>query len=45
MEDDLDIMERMDEFYDELNFDVPDVEIEYEEQNDDDNCTDGACKI
>ena len=45
MEDDLDIMERMDEFYDELNFDVPDVDIEYEEQTDDNDCIDGACKI
>lgn len=45
MEDDLDIMERMDDFYDELNFEVPDVDIQYEELNDDDNCTGGACKI
>jgi hypothetical protein len=44
MEDDLDIMERMDEFYDELNFDVPDVDIEYEEQTDE-GCEGGACKI
>ena len=45
MEDDLDIMERIDDFYDELDgLDIPDVEIEYEEQ-DDSGCEGGACRI
>lgn len=46
MEDDLDIMERMDDFYDELaGLDIPDVDIEYQEQDDEDNCAGGACRI
>jgi hypothetical protein len=39
MEDDLDYMELED-----FGFDVPDVDIEYE-QNDDEGCEGGACKI
>jgi hypothetical protein len=34
----------MTEEYDELDFDVPDVDFEYEEQ-DDEGCEGGACKI
>ncbi len=43
MEDDLDLMERIDEF--DFSFDVPDVEIEYQETTEDNDCPDGACKI
>lgn len=43
MEDDLDLMERIDEL--DFSFEVPDVDIEYQEQTDDDGCEGGACKI
>lgn len=43
MEDDLDIMERIDEF--DFGFEIPDVCIEYEQNDDDDGCGGGACKI
>lgn len=42
MEDDLDIMEQIDEF--DLTFDVPEVCIQYEQQEDE-GCEGGACKI
>lgn len=51
MIDDLDIMERDDLYVDPLDFiealddlDVPDIDLEYE-QHDDDGCEGGACKI
>lgn len=43
MEDDLDLMERIDEF--DFSFDVPDVEIQYQETTEDEGCEGGACKI
>lgn len=42
MIDDLDYQERYDEG--DLSFDIPDVDIEYQEQ-DDSGCEGGACRI
>jgi len=51
MIDDLDIMERNDQYVDPLDFiesldylDVPDIDLEYE-LNDDEGCEGGACRI
>jgi hypothetical protein len=34
-----------DDFEDFLSFEIPDVEFEYEQPNEDDGCEGGACKI
>lgn len=45
MIDDLDFQERYDEGLDDLDrLDIPDVDIEYQEQ-DDSGCEGGACRI
>jgi hypothetical protein len=34
-----------DDFEDFLSFEIPDVDFEYEQPNEDNDCPDGACKI